>query len=87
MIWIKTNGECGKHRSNGIILIKMYYGREQKALARYPTTGACELLVDRMGGWNTLRCRFSLMKRGHALDDIADYPVNDGEATMMEFYY
>lgn len=47
MIWIKTNGVWVKHRSSGIILIKMYYGWEQKALARYPTSGACGLRVER----------------------------------------
>lgn len=47
------------------MLIKMYYGWEQRALARYPTTGACGLLVDREGGRHALSCTFSLMKCRH----------------------
>lgn len=35
------------HGGNGIILIKIYYGREQKALAKN-ATGAPELLMNRL---------------------------------------
>lgn len=40
-----TNGVWVKHRSNGIVLIKMYNGWEQSALPKYRTTDAWRLPV------------------------------------------
>lgn len=54
----------------------MYYGIEQKALASNATTGASELLMDRLGGRGALRCACSMMKCRYAFfSDIADFIV------------
>lgn len=70
MIWIKTNGVCVKHGSNGITLIEMHHYWEQRALARYPTTGACGLPVESEGGWYTVNCIFSLCSNAVILQVI-----------------